>query len=245
MLTVETLLLSDEAARHSGVDWAYKAAAKKWNVHKGTVRRWYKHFLQYGEVPCVTRRWLVRLLRVGGRGIRRGKMSTHHLEVLRRLVREHPEFYLDEFVDAMHEATGVWFDPSTIWRTLRERLNYRLNVVSEEARNRNEAERRGFYRMLDFYVKKVHQLLILDESSKGRNASRRRRGWARQGTNRTISRWFEDHVDYCLLGACNVNGFVTEACWAVPTKESASLTVISLDQFCFVLILERLEVAGR
>lgn len=223
---VEDLLLSADTALHTGVDWAYKAVGKHWHVHKTTIRKWHKHYLKFGEVPCVTRRWTLRFLRLAGgaRKIRKGKMTEQHLEVLRSILREHPEFYLDEFVDAVHDVTGVWFHPSTIWRTLHDRLNYRLNVVSEVARNRNEEERRGFYRMLDFYVSNINQLLILDESSKGRNASRRRRGWACKGNTNTLNRWFNDHVDYCLLGACNIHGFVSEACWPVPTKESVSLT---------------------
>jgi len=224
MRRLEDLLRSDEAFHHAGIEWAVKRVAKYWRVHRTTIRRWHKHYRKYGEVPCLTRRWMRKYLRRGGRRARSRAMSQAHLDALQGIVDRHPEYYLDEFVDALHDETGVLFSPTTVWRALREKLGCSLKVMSERAKNQNEGERRGFMRMLHYYVKDVRQVLIIDESSKGRNASRRRRGWGTRGVELIVSRWFEDSVNYCLIAACNVDGFIPRACWPVPTTESTSLT---------------------
>ena len=51
-------------------------------VDLGTIRRWFKHYAKYGEVPAVARRRRFKKKRY------RGRMSDAHLEVLRRLVDE-------------------------------------------------------------------------------------------------------------------------------------------------------------
>ena len=176
MRRLEYLLRSDEAFHHAGVEWAVKRVAKHWRVHRTTIRRWYKHNRKFGEVPCLTRRWMRKYLRRGGRRARSRAMTQAHLDTLQGIVERHPEYYLDEFVDALQDETGVLFSPTTVWRALRHKLGCSLKVMSERAKNQNEGERRGFMRMLRYYVKDVRQVLIIDESSKGRNASRRRRG---------------------------------------------------------------------
>ena len=224
MRRLEDLLRSDEAYHHVGIEWALKRVAKRWHVHRTTIRRWYKHYRKFGEVPCLTRRWSLKFLRRGGRYARSRAMTPDHLEILRGIVDRHPEYYLDEFVDALHDETGILFAPTTVWRALHDKLEYSLKVVSERAKNQNEGERRGFKRMLRYYVKDVRQILFIDETSKGRNAARRRKGWGARGVELVVDRWFQDSVNYCLIAACNINGFIPKACWPVPTIESTSLT---------------------
>lgn len=104
-----------------------------------TIRRWHKHFKTFGEVPCITRQWSLKFLRLAGvRYIRSRAFQPEHFVALEQILKEHPEYYLDEFVDELHARTKVWFHPSTMWRALHDKLGYRLKVITETAKNRGK-----------------------------------------------------------------------------------------------------------
>jgi hypothetical protein len=65
--------------------------------------------------------------------------------------------------------------------------------------------------------------VFIDESSKGRNASRRRRHWSVRGKTPFLDTLFTGShgKTYTLLAACDLDGFISEACEVVE-RESGS-----------------------
>jgi len=150
-----------------------------------TLNRWKKHFAEYGEMPFETLRYEAR------RGRRRRCTAATKAVVgsLRRALEAHPEFYLDEFRDYVLEELGYAPSCSSIHRILVHRLQYRLLVVNEMARQRNSAERLR-YREDIAAVPDPAMLIFLDETHKDRNAARRRRAWGPRGKRVDVSRTF-------------------------------------------------------
>jgi len=57
---------------------------------------------------------------------------------IKRIVDEHPEFYLDEIQMSLCIRLKVFVSQSTIWRVLTEKLEYSLQVCYESARQQSE-----------------------------------------------------------------------------------------------------------
>jgi hypothetical protein len=66
------------------------------------------------------------------------------------------------------------------------------------------------------------QLIFLDETARGANASRRRRAWSPHGVTPIIDAPMVREFDkrYTLIAACNWKGFVHEACHIVEREYS-------------------------
>ena len=93
-------------------------------IGKHTIRRVWIHYLKYGEYPYETKSTLARLKRLGKNS---NIMNNEHKNILKSIVDEHPEFYLDEFVKEMLQRTGYVFSIPTIHRRLKE-IGYSLQV---------------------------------------------------------------------------------------------------------------------
>ena len=68
-------------------------------------------------------------------------VKLYHIEALKVIVEEHPEYYLDEFAEALLCKTHSLFSLSTINRMLKNDLNLSLQVCFDVAKQRNEHER--------------------------------------------------------------------------------------------------------
>ena len=64
------------------------------------------------------------------------------VEELKKIVQEHPEYYLDEIADELLNATGKYISIPTIYQTLINKLEYSLRVCYESALQRDEEHRR-------------------------------------------------------------------------------------------------------
>ena len=62
--------------------------------------------------------------------------------------------------------------------------------------------------------------IFVDETHRSANASRRRHAWAKRGAPRMCNLFFEEYFwkHYTLIGACDCNGFVAEACKIVERE---------------------------
>ena len=122
----------------------FTACSYEHNVSIRQIYRWAKHRKFYGEMPFETRKFYAKLRKKGGNFNVRGNIFSVKPSLLIRLqeiLTIHPEFYLDQFVEALYEASDVLVSPSTVYRTLHDVLGYRLLRVQEIASNRSEDDR--------------------------------------------------------------------------------------------------------
>jgi transposase len=87
---------------------------------------------------------------------------------------------------------------------------------------RDEEERREFLESIEHFLVNPNQLVFLDEAQKDRNASRRRRSWARRGKGAFRDAYFNGtrNKRYTLIAACDIDGFIINACQIVPQQTS-------------------------
>lgn len=189
-----------------------------------TMRRWYNHFLLYGETMPETKLWEQKgFIR---RETRANQWTAEHSRSLNSLVRDEPWLFLDEIRDKMLAITGRLWSPSFLWQCM-NKLNLSLQVVTYIARQRDEDERRQYKSALETLVLNARQCVFLDETAKDRSASRRRRFWSPRGTTPTATATFQGSHGkrYSMLAACDVEGFILDACEVVERDGSAGSTV--------------------
>ena len=134
----ETVVLAQTPGQVAAM--APKGALKELHPSRRTLQRWKKHFENYGEMPFETQRHEARR----GRQRECTAPTKNVLRSLRRALDEHPEYYLDEFRDYILKDLGYAPSCSSIHRILVRRMKYRLLVVNEVAKQRNQAERLRF-----------------------------------------------------------------------------------------------------
>jgi transposase len=131
------------------------------------------------------------------------------IEAISAIIDESPELYLDEITDRLARETGLYLSVSTIRRILTEKLNLSLQVCNEVARQMNELQRYNYRMALEALVQHPKQVIVLDETHKDKNASRRRRCWQRRNVGGLgVRRWFNDNVNYSMIAAMNWKGFI-------------------------------------
>ena len=205
-----------------------------------TVRSWFKSFCKYGDVPAVIRRE-----RRKKRGYR-SRMTEEEQRVLEEIVKDYPYLYLDEISEQLYERTGCnkRYHDSTIWRTLKKKCKYSLQVVTERAKQQDQDELDEYHMALHEKVYDPSMVVFIDETARDRNAARRRRHWSKRRKtplSRTFFMGENTRTRYTLLSACDVNGFIVEACELVERERSAKdadPTRGTIDKERFVLWLK-------
>ena len=182
--------------------------------------RWNRYYKKYGEAPSRKKDRDKRLTIGQLRVTKEGQFTSEHEDKLEEIMESNPQFYLDEFQDAMLEATGKVWAPSTIWRKL-HKLNYSLQVAVLRAKQQDDKEVAWFHKRMRDRVKHPRQVLFVDETARGANASRRRRAWSPKGITPIITAPMVRDFDkqYSLIAACNVDGFIVPACKIVERSQ--------------------------
>ena len=106
-------------------------------------------------------------------------MRQEHRDVLKEICEEHPEYYLDEFANELFCRTGYVFHIATICRVMKK-MNYSLQVCYHSAAQRDQEQRDLYMDSLYSLVDNPSQLIFIDETHKDRNASRRKRAYAKK-----------------------------------------------------------------
>lgn len=215
----------------------------KCDIHPKKLRRWLQHFVKYGETPEASRK------RLGRKALKKHKsrlFSRHDDKVLKRILYELPQLYLDEFALELKRRTRKKFSHTSVWRRMHD-LGYSLQVANYLARQASIDEQNRFYIRLKQHVRNILQVLIIDESSKGKKASRRRRGWSLVGISPIIYAWFmERHMpDYTFVGAANILGFVKEACDVVKRDNSEDRGTMCTEKFEKYIREKVVPILGR
>ena len=111
-LTIATMCEILDHNPHCSHWRACKLCATVTHVNKYTIRLWWKHYIEYGELPFITKEVLKE------RGINWGKrtkkVTSIEIRALKEILDEHPEYYLDEFAKDLYESTGTHLHTSTI-----------------------------------------------------------------------------------------------------------------------------------
>lgn len=186
-------------------------ASDKFGPSRRQIRRWWDHYKCFKQLPWDTQKEWKALARKAGFFIRTNKFREWHVEKMREILDEHPEYFLDEFVRELYIRTGVLYHPSSVWKLLYYKMNYRLKTYSEIAKQRNLDEVAIYKAALLILVTHPNQVVFADESHKDRNASRRKKAYSRKGIELILHRWFVKTVRYTFLAACNIDGFIGSA----------------------------------
>ena len=104
------------------------------------------------------------------------------VNVLKTILEKNPEYYLDEIAEELVKETGIYLPFSTIYKTIKDKLNYSLQVCYKSAKQRDELERRRYKAVLKSLVKTAEQVLVIDEAHTDKRASRRRRAWGKRNS---------------------------------------------------------------
>ena len=143
-----------------------KHCSEKYDVHRTNVYRWWRFYDEWGEIKAVIRERRMRLRR---RYKTHRLVTRRHIQELKNIVDQHPEYFLDEYAEELLRRTHTSFSLPTISRILRQDLNLTLQVCFEVARQRNEHERALYLHALDSIVsvfEDPRMLIFIDETHK-------------------------------------------------------------------------------
>ena len=176
-----------------------------------TAERWFQNYLMFGETLFETSKCKKSMLEGKDRRI----WLQSDTDALKVIVDSNPGYYLDEIIYRLKQATDTRWSPSSVWKKIRQELRYSLQRVAERALEQDQLERLEYQETLKLAVYDQPELLLyIDESQKGKNESRRRRWWSPRGrtpTRVTMFNW-EPSKQYTLIAACDINGFIPQAC---------------------------------
>ena len=190
------------------------------DVSFSTLTRWWKTYLEWGELHWVVkerRKEMRQKMKTMGTG---AMINDDELLQLKYIIDDNPQLYLDEI--SLHFAikTGKYLCDSTIWTYMTNKLGYSLKVLSDVAKQRSKDEEIAFMNCLECMLQECpDRLIIVDETHKDRNASRRRRGYAKRNTDAETNQWYRECVRYTMLGVADINGFIVSACETVRRDE--------------------------
>jgi len=185
-------------------------------------------YTQYGEVPVLAKGIHHKRKSINGiraRGVN-ARFTAADEAVLRDIIDNQPQLYLDEIQEEVKNKTGKVWDASTLWRHL-QNMKYSLQVAVYKANQQTVEEVADYhYRLIQVLNKHPNQLIYVDETAKGANASRRRRAWSQTGQTAYIKDYFQHRHDkrFTMIGACDCNGFVKSACEIVEREQGKNDT---------------------
>ena len=118
---IEERLISDSGA---SIVEVLRDTKQAFNVPMRTLRRWYKHFSEFGEYPFETKR-RERIIRRQMKRYKVTKVVTDNvIAAVKTIVDEHPEFYLDEIQSSLCVSARVFLSLTLINCILKEKLGY-------------------------------------------------------------------------------------------------------------------------
>ena len=191
--------------RHKSMYWH---VSSKYRVSLTTIWRWYSHYLIWGEYKHLTTEKVKRFNKKFKMFCCTNIITDEIVSTLQTIVDTNPEYYIDEIAEELVKHTGVYLPFTIIYTTLKEKLNYLLQVCYESAKQRNELERKRYKAALKSIVKNAGQVLVIDEAHKDKRASRRRRAWGRRNSGGiALKKWFRNEKRYTMIAGFGINGF--------------------------------------
>ena len=139
---------------------------------------------------------------------------------------------------------GIWWSASKIHQMLTKKQGWSLQIASVVAGQRNEEDRQQYRETLRLWVFHSRQPVFIDETFKGRNASRRRRCWSPKNNTPIIQEKFVGHRSkkYSMLAACDVDGFIVECCDIILCNEDGT---VDTERFLSWVLIRLCPALGR
>ena len=192
------------------------------DVHIRTLRRWWYDYKEWGELQYKVAERKRMLEMRGLHATKNELLNDADILVLKEIVDENPNLFLDELAFIFGIKTGTFVHYSTIRRCLTEKLRYSMKVLQTVAKQQCEMNEIRYLQALEILLQSnPERLVTIDETHKDRNAARRRRGWGKKGNTdgAVMTEWFESCVRYTLIAAADINGFIPVACRTVIRDE--------------------------
>jgi len=150
-------------------------------------RQWLQHYIQYGQLPAATNSCCSK------RRFKRKVFTDDDNKILGNIINTSPQLYWDEIANELFRQTGKRWNASSIWRHMTTKLEYSLQVAIFCAQQAQVHKQEAFWLRLIQNVHNIEQIIVLDETHKSRNASRRRRAWAKKGHTPVLPTYFEEY----------------------------------------------------
>ena len=85
-----------------------RSTALMYHVPFSTAKRWYKHYLCWGEYPHETKTQMA-LFKKKYKQLKRtnGVMTDEIINAVNNIITDSPEFYIDEIMQKLAEDTGI------------------------------------------------------------------------------------------------------------------------------------------
>ena len=199
----------------------YIECKQKYSVSASTARRWWEWYVRYGELRYYGRQKEREYIKQHNVLPHNTKINTNDLKLLKTIFDDSPALYLDEIALLFGRRSGKYLSRSTIWKYASKYLGYTMQAISERSNNVCELTRSAFTTSLRILLDgRPNMLVMVDETHKDRNASRRRKGWTRRnGAGLVLNSWYRYEVRYTLIAAADINGFIEPACLTVDRDE--------------------------
>ena len=110
------------------------------DVSTSTLRRWWKTYEEWGEIPFAAKIRQKKLRKKYGIMSKNAKLSDEEIYALKDIVNENPNYYLDEIALALLIKCGKFVHYSTLQRYITINLNYSLQMITTSAKQQCEAE---------------------------------------------------------------------------------------------------------
>ena len=110
------------------------------NISTRTLRRWYDHYIEWGEYPHESRSKKMAWGKKCKKFKRTSIVNNDVITALQDIINEAPELYLEKIAEELGKATSVYLPHNTIHYVLHHRLNYTLQVCYESAKQQDETE---------------------------------------------------------------------------------------------------------
>ena len=188
------------------------------------LRLWWEYYLRNGECKAIIDKRQGYLSRKYKQKTRRGGWNADKTAKLQEIVDVYPELYLDEIQEVFFHKTGEFYSQATLWKKLVSECGYSLQVATDRSTNREQEQIEGYFADLEAHLAHLDQLVFVDETAKDRNSSRRRRSWSKRGITPFRPSYLapQHAIRYTMIGACDINGFILEACDTVEREHGAN-----------------------
>lgn len=151
------------------------------------------------------------------------KMPDVAIAAVKNYIATYAAIYLDEIQTQLKsDGHGDW-SLSSVYRACRRDLDITWKVLHRRACQRDDAARAAFLTTL--WQVDPNDLIFIDECGCDRRNTRRMRGRALRGLPAYVGEFFARGRRINIIGACDVNGFIEEACMQVVDDTVDGATV--------------------
>ena len=193
-------------------------------VSLSQIRRWWRHFVIFGEIPSITKRKEEILNKMYRK--RKSKVTPSIESALIKLIEKEPLMHLDFYAVQLFKQFNVKLSLSTI-HYIMKRKGYTLKVIERIAWHQDNFKRQRFLNEIK-EIDNKYQFVFIDETSHDKNSSRKRRAYTRKGMKIVMKELFgpaAPRANYTMMGVMDANGFMENCCRIIPKPETVDSNI--------------------